>query len=143
MNSILANGINYSWANIIITLLGGIPLGVTEISYKKGLHSVNNYGQGNQPVSIGYGNQTYSDGSMTLYTDEVRQIAKNAPIPGDITSIPPFSMTLIMTGNGVNYTTDKLSNIRFTEDPFSSKQGDTAITCRVSFAYAGLVRTTN
>lgn len=136
MKSVLINGVNYSWANLSWVIFGIPMVGITEISYTRKRDSKNNYGAGNEPVSIGYGNFEYS-GSITVYTDELRQISKSAPNKS-ILEISPFSATNIFSGDGVNYQTDKLSNIRFLEDPFASKQNDTSILCKLPFIFAGL-----
>lgn len=136
MKSVLINGINYSWSNLSWIMFGVPLVGITEINYSRKRDAKNNYGAGNEPISRGYGNFEYS-GDITVYTDELRQILKTAP-GKSILEIPPFSAKLMFKGEGVPFTTDKLSNISFTEDPFSGKQGDSALMCKLPFIFAGL-----
>lgn len=134
----MINGVNYAWGNLSWVIFGVPLIGITEMEYTRKRVVKNNYGAGDEPTSRGLGNFEYS-GSITVYTDEIRAILKNAPNKS-ILEIPMFSATNIFSGDGVLYNTDKLKNISFTEDPFAAKQGDTAILCKIPFEFAGLFK---
>jgi hypothetical protein len=133
---VLVNGKNYDWTDIQAVIFGLPLVGITEINYKRKRSSKNNYGGGGEPVSYGYGNVEY-EGDMSVYVDELVNIRSAAP-GTSIIEIPAFSMLIICGGVGTTQFTDSLKNIRITEDPFASKQGDTMIIVKVPFEFAGL-----
>lgn len=132
----LINGKNYSWVNLKLVIFGVPVIGVTEINFSEKQMKVNNYGFGNQPVSRGSGNISY-EGDLTVFIEEVRALNAAAP-DGKLINIPPFSATLIYSGDGVNFATDVLSNIEFTENNFGGKQNDSLMTVKLPFIFAGL-----
>lgn len=140
--SVLINGINYSWGDITLILFSVPIVSINDITYSIDQKKVDNYGAGNQPISRGRGNKTYKNGSITIMWDELRQILKNAPFTS-LVNIPPFSIPIIFQNvlSGLPPQTDTLLNVEFTEDPFSSKQNDTAIWCKLPFIFAGITKT--
>lgn len=122
----LINGINYSWANITLILFGTPVVWITKIDYKIKQKKENQYGAGYEPVSRGYGNKDY-EGSIELYTDELKRIIASAP-NRDIMSIPPFSIQVVFEdANGGFATQDTLHMCEFTEESLSASQGDTKL----------------
>lgn len=138
MNSILINGKNYDWGNLSWIIFGIKLVGITEINYTKRRDAPNNYGSGYEPISYGYTNFEYM-GDISVYIDELVPIRKASP-DFDILKIPPFSATNMFSGDGVVFRTEQLKNIRFTEDPFTSKQNDTNIIVKIPFVFAGLFK---
>lgn len=136
MAGIMVNGKNFDWGNIQLTMFNGIILQVTKIAFKEGRDSVNNYGAGQYPVSYGNKNVIYS-ASVDMYIDTMNQIAGSSPA-GKIWMIPPFTIKMILSGDGVVYTTYKLSNCRFLSNDFDSKQNDASIVLPYPIAFAGL-----
>jgi hypothetical protein len=134
----LINGKNYDWANITCVLFGIPVVGITDISWKVDNVNVNNYGAGREPVSYGQGNKSYG-GSMTLYKEEVNAIVNASPNK-DISNIPPFSIIIQYSGDGVNYTTEEILNIRLLSEDFKAKQNDTSLMMTVPFIFAGIKR---
>lgn len=130
----LINGQNYSWSDISVVLLGVPVVGITAITYKESQEKVNNYGAGDQPISRGRKNKVYTNGSLTLYVDELQAILQTAPNK-DILNIPPFTI-IVLFGSSKHV----LKNCEFTEDPFDSKSGDSAITVSCPFSFAGLYK---
>lgn len=134
----LINGKNYDWANITLVLFGVPVVGITDISWKEDNINVNNYGAGRYPVSFGQGNVSYS-GSMTLYKEEVLAIINAAP-GKSLANIPPVSVILQYSGDGVNYNTEEIQNVRFLSEDFKAKQNDTSLLMTVPFIFAGIKR---
>ena len=134
----LINGKNYDWANITLILFGVPVVGITDISWKEDNINVNNYGAGRYPVSFGQGNVSYS-GSMTLYKEEVLAIINAAP-GKSLANIPPVSVILQYSGDGVNYNTEEIQNVRFLSEDFKAKQNDTSLLMTVPFIFAGIKR---
>ena len=134
----LINGKNYDWANITLVLFGVPVVGITDISWKEDNINVNNYGAGRYPVSFGQGNVSYS-GSMTLYKEEVLAII-NATPGKSLANIPPVSVILQYSGDGVNYNTEEIQNVRFLSEDFKAKQNDTSLLMTVPFIFAGIKR---
>ena len=132
----LVNGINISWSNIICVIAGTPIVGITTLTYSRDQKKDNNYGMGSEPVSRGYGQTTYK-GSITIYYDELKRMAAAAP-NGDITKLPPFSIIVIFEGLGIGVSKETLTNVEFTEDPFSSNSGDTAIKVSVPLIIGGI-----
>lgn len=132
----LINGINYSWVDITVVVFG-VPLTqITSIEYKRKREKKNNYGAGPEPVSRGKGNYEY-EGSVTLYMDVIQQILATSP-GFSILEIPPFSIIVEFSGDGVPLSTHTLDNVEWTEDPLEGKQGDTSLLCKLPFVFAGL-----
>ena len=122
----LINGINYSWSNITLILFGTPVAGITNIDYKIKQKKENQYGAGYEPVSRGYGNKDY-EGSIELYTDELKRIIASAP-NRDLMAIPPFSIQVVFEdANGGFVTQDTLHMCEFTEESLSASQGDTKL----------------
>ena len=121
----LINGINYSWANITLTLFGVPVVGITKIEYKRKQKKENNYGAGSQPVSRGYGNYEY-EGSIELYVDEWKRIIAASP-NRDPLSIAPFDIQVVFAGAGITVEKDVLRSVEFMEDPLTASQGDTKL----------------
>lgn len=141
--SAIANvgGVSYSSANVNV-LLSSVPLiFVRSISYDKKRDVKNNYALGPEPVSIGYGMVTYTDGTLEIAMDDWKRIIQGAP-NGDPTLIPPFVIQVTWAPDATNTktTTDTLLNCRFLQDGQDVKQGDTIHYKSYSFAYAGMNR---
>jgi hypothetical protein len=138
MSTPLINGINYSWANITLTLFGVPVVGITKIEYKRKQKKENNYGYGSQPVSRGYSNFEY-EGSIELYLDEWKRIIASAP-NRDPLLIAPFDIQVNYSGRGVLVTTDKLQSCEFMEDNFTANQGDSKLMVTVPIVIGAIVR---
>lgn len=121
----LINGINYSWANVTLTLFGVPVVGITKIDYKIKQNKDNNYGVGAQPVSRGYGNYEY-EGSIEIYQDEWKRIIAASP-NRDPLLIAPFDIQVVFSGRGVLADVDNLRSCEFLESTFSANQGDTKL----------------
>lgn len=119
----IINGINYSWANVTLTLFGVPVIGITKIEYKRKQKKDNNYGAGSQPVSRGYGNYEY-EGSIEIYTDEWKRIIAASP-NRDPLLIAPFDIQVVFAGRGITAEKDVLKSCEFMEDNFTINQGDT------------------
>lgn len=134
--SALINGKNYDWGNLEVAIFGLPLVGFTEINWDISRESVNNYGVGNEPVSYGNKNFTYS-GDVSLFVDEIFPIAEASP-EGNIMKIPPFTVSVLFSGDGVPAKIVKLKNVRFLKNPFSAKQNDSQIVVKVPFVFAGI-----
>jgi hypothetical protein len=133
----LINGINYSWSNISVIILG-IPIaGITEISYSEKQKKENNYGLGAKPTSRGYGNFEY-DGSITMYTDEWKRIIALSPGRNPLL-IPPFDIPIIF-GNGLTADKDVLRAVEFMDNPFKAGQGETKLMVTIPLIIAQIDR---
>lgn len=134
----LINGINYSWANITLTLFGVPVVGITKIEYKRKQKKDNNYGAGSQPVSRGYGSVEY-EGSIELYLDEWKRIIESAPLR-DPLLIPPFDIQVNYAGRGILVESDTLKSCEFMEDNFTANQGDSKLMVTVPLIIGSIVR---
>lgn len=140
LNSVLVNGINYSWANVKLVLFGVPVVGITKISYGKKQVKENNYGAGSEPISRGYGRIDY-EASIEIYKDEWMRIINAAP-NNDPLNISPFTVQVIygnIPGQGgiVLPNKDTLYNCEFMEDPMSTSEGDTKILLTIPLLVAG------
>lgn len=82
----------YSWADIKAFMLGRMPTGITEITYKDNLPHEDVYGQGNVPVGYTVGNYK-AEASITLLMGEVEALRRASPT-GRLSSIRPFLITV-------------------------------------------------
>lgn len=120
----LINGRSYSWADITANIGGYVPSGVTVINYDEEQVIEDNYGQGNFPVSRGYGNNKAS-ASMTLHAEEVEAIMNRAP-NGRLQDLGVFDVT-VQYMVGANIVTHVLKNCQFSKNSRTANQGDTKI----------------
>lgn len=134
----LINGINYSWANVSLTLFGVPVTGITKIDYKRKQIKENNYGAGSQPVSRGYGNYEY-EGSIEVYLDEWKRIVAASP-NRDPLLIAPFDIQVVFGGTGVAVDKDVLRSVEFMEDPLTTSQGDTKIVVSIPLIIGAIER---
>jgi|SRR6185437_4519972 len=84
----MINGINYSWASVIIRLLNVDIKGVSKISYKDDQEIEGQMGAGSAPVSVSYGDEK-KNGSIELFKETIEALEDLSP-DGRIQSIPPF-----------------------------------------------------
>ena len=134
--NILINGVNYSWADISFVLFGRIIKGITEISYQKNSKKENNYGQGSEPISRGYGNNEYT-ASFTIYRDEWLGVIALAPSL-DPTLIPLFDIPIVFGSSRVSSQTDVLRGCEFIEDSFKASQGEQKLLIQIPLIIAGI-----
>lgn len=133
----LINGVNYAWVNLTWMWFTVPLVGITAIDYEKDMEKTMNYGAGNDPVSVGYGNNKYA-ASIEIYRDEWQKIIKSAP-NNDPLQIPGSNFQIAFGGSRVNYQVDILQNAEFTKDAFAAKQGETKLLVKVPIIFAGLV----
>lgn len=135
----LINGTNYSWPAIKLVLFGVPVVGITKIDYKTKQKKENNYGQGAQPISRGYGN-VECEGSIEIYTEEWKRII--AASPGrDPLAIPPFDIQVLYGSNAVAPDQkDVLRFVEFMENPLSASQGDTKLVVTIPLIIAAIER---
>lgn len=136
--AILTNGVNYSWGNVIAIILGVPIVGITKIDYKAKQTKENQYGQGFDPVSVGYGNVEY-EGTLEMYLDEWKKIIAASP-NRDPLQIPFFDITVVFGGSRVLPDKDVLNNVEFLENPMTTSQGETKILVQIPFRFAGIKR---
>lgn len=133
---LVVNGINYSWGNIAIAMFKVPITQITEITYKVKQEMVNNYGQGNQPVSRGFGKVEY-EASIEIYQDLWQQIKRSAP-NGDPFQFDPFDITMVLGGTRVSPLKVTLQFCQFLEDGFEAKTGDTSLMVKIPLIIAGI-----
>lgn len=135
----LINGNNYSWASVRVVLFGVPVVGITKIDYKAKQKKENNYGQGAEPVSRGYGNKEY-EASIEIYTEEWKRIIEASP-NRDPLQIAPFDIQVLYGSNAVNPDQkDVLKSCEFMENPLSTSQGDTKMLVSIPLILAGIER---
>lgn len=138
--NIYVNGVAYSSSQIQV-LLSTVPIaGVKSISYTKKRAVTNNMGLGTEPISYGYGQNSYS-ASIELDLDTVESLLLGAPNQ-DITLLAPFTITILWTPDAANpkTRTDILRNVKFVEDGLDVGSGDTIHYKKFELNYAGLDR---
>lgn len=132
----LVNGIEFSWASLSFGFLGNSDVkGVKSINYKKIKASENLYGQGDDPIAIGFGQNTY-EGEIQLMMKDIRAI--RAAAGKDLTEIAPFTIT-VQYANGTDpITTDKVLHCRFGEDGMTGEAGAVELPMTIPLQIAGL-----
>ena len=134
---VLINGNSYSWSDIQISINGALPLiGCTELNYGFSRKVTNNYGAGSQPVSRSYGNVEYT-ASVTIYKEEL-EVIKSIAIGGDITTIPPFTISVSYMNQNLPIVTEKLLNCSFANQEIKVKQNDANMPYSLTIVFAGL-----
>lgn len=134
---IMVNGINYSWGNLVCALFKTPITQVTKITWKRKQAMENNYGQGNEPISRGFGKVEY-EGSIEIYQDLWLQIKAAAP-NGDPFQFDPFDFTMVLGGTRVAPKKITLKFMQFIEDGLDVGQGDTSIKITVPFIFSAVI----
>ena len=134
----LINGVSYGWSSISFVLFGVPVSGITSIEYNRKQAKTNNYGQGSEPVSRGYGRKEY-DGSIEIYLDEWKKVIASAP-NRDPLQIGWFDIPVVYGNSIADATKDTLRACEFLEDPFSAKEGDTKLTVKIPLIIAQITR---
>lgn len=129
---------NKSWADITV-IGGGVPfLEIQEINYSRERNIEDHYGAGDKVVTRGYGNVKDTGLTFKMSFDELKRIEATAP-NGDITLIPPFTVSVVWKPTAQNATTytDVLTNCQFTSNGRELKQGDTKHFKMIDGIFAG------
>lgn len=123
----LVNGISYNYANINISILGVIPKGIRSINYAVARGSSHFYGTSDLPVSLGYGNKTFT-ASLEMQLEEAQAFALAAAAAGigggDITAIAPFDIIITFGTVGQTITTHVLKKCVFLDNGVEGTSGD-------------------
>lgn len=128
----LVNGIAYSYADIIVTVLGSPLSGITEIKYEDDQEVVMNFGAGRFPVSQGHGG-IKATASMKIDRAELNALIKAAP-GKRLQNIGNFDITVSYVPVGGVPTTDVIRNCRFMNTPGGAAQGDTTVEAEMKLA---------
>jgi hypothetical protein len=130
---------NTGWNNVTISMNGKTYALIKSISYNHKQKKENLYGLGKEPVGRGLGQVDYEGGEVELYLEAWKDIIANSP-NRDPLAIPPFTIAVTYGDTAAALQKDLLTACEFTEDALSVKQGDTHITVKVPFVYAGISR---
>ena len=120
----LVNGTAFDFAQITANILGVPVASVSSITYTEEQEKVNNYGQGNRPVSRGQG-VIEASASIEMSMNDVEAIRDVAP-NGSLLQVPAFDIEVFF-GNPQNPQTHVLKNCEFTSDGVETTQGDTDV----------------
>lgn len=123
----LINGKAYEWADVKVLISGLFVIGITSVNYEQRQAKMNHWGASNYPVTYGNG-QKEATCSLTLYFSELQNIRSSIP-NFQIVDIPLFDIIVSYLDPLIGIVTHKIRNCRFTNDPVSTNQGDTAISC--------------
>ncbi len=107
----MINGIEYSYEDIRISILGESLIGFQEIKYTTTKKHENIYGRGDEPVAMGRGIKDYS-GNISLLQSEIEKIQAKLPPGQDLTDLPPFGITVSYAVLGMAAKTDQLVGCR-------------------------------
>ncbi len=120
----LINGVEYSWADVTVSIAGQPVVGITKVDYSDEQQIDNIYGAGQQPVARGYGNITPA-ASITLLRSAIEAI-RPAAASRRLQDIAPFDVIVSFVPlNGGAIVTHRIRNAQFTRDANSIAQGDT------------------
>lgn len=124
MSKVNRLGESFDWGDVKIMLFDTQVIGVSEISYDVERAFQANYGAGYEPVSVGKGQKKYA-GAISLDQKEILAIMRAANIQGDMTDIPAFEITVVVSNDETNETfVDVLHQCRFTKQGTNIKRGD-------------------
>lgn len=117
----LINGKAYSYADIIVKILGVNINSVSEINYTTNQEKTNNYGAGDEPVSRGKGVKEY-DCTLTISMNDYLALRRAVP-SRELVDIPPFDITVTFN-NGQEVITDIIQSTEFQDEGTEVSQGD-------------------
>jgi len=137
----LINGKAYSWSDIKVNILGRTVVGITAISWDKDVTKEDNYGEGNEPISRGYGNKKY-EASITLEFKEVvalNEAARDQIGPdADLTDISMFPITVAYNNDSNKIVNVELQNAEFKKLGVNNEQGSTSIPVEIPLIISGI-----
>lgn len=110
-NPPLINGQAYSFADIIVTILGVAVAGITEVDYSDNQEVTDNFGAGRFVTSRGLG-KIMAEGKITIDRAELSAIIDAAP-GNRLQNIPEFDIEVNYVPEGSTNRTDVLRNCRF------------------------------
>jgi hypothetical protein len=128
MEQTLINGESYAWRSVKTIIMGRLITSITAIDYKDAQDIEPNYGAGEKPIGVGYGQIKYT-GSITLYKELIEDLKAIAP-NGRLQEIPPFTITVSFTSNG-RTKTEKLLSCIFMDNAVDVKAGDKSIPVKI------------
>ncbi|CAB4218141.1 hypothetical protein UFOVP1596_3 [uncultured Caudovirales phage] len=133
---VLVNGTLVGWANCSCVIGGVVVTGINKIAYSEKQKKENIMGAGSEPVGRGIGGTTYEGGELSLLMEEWKAIIAASPGRRP-TKLPMFDIPIVFD-NGMP--ADLVRNVEFTENNFTSQEGDTKIYVTVPYIFAGLDR---
>jgi len=113
----------YSWSEYRCFMGGRFIIGIRGFKYKTEREIEAIYGEGDEPVDVGYGNKKYSN-EIKLLQNELEAIILAGG--GDPFKIPPFTIVHSYIPQGSNtgrIITDVCEGIQFTEIEKAMEQG--------------------
>ena len=133
----IINGLNYSFADILVIPLSGIPLiGIQEISYDEEQEMEENYGAGPFPIGWGAGNFKFT-AKMRLYREEILTLQAAAPF-AKLSLIPPFPIKVVYGNLSQLLQIDTLVNCVFRKNGLTSTTNDKRIIIDMPLLITGI-----
>ncbi|BAQ92547.1 Phage-like element PBSX protein XKDM [uncultured Mediterranean phage uvMED] len=126
------NGTAYSYADIVVTILGQPVAGITSVTYSDSQEITENFGAGRFPVSRGLG-AIEATGSITIDRAELNALISVAPLKR-LQNIAEFDITVTYLPANSTPVTDILRNCRFKTTPSGGSQGDANIVSEIELA---------
>ena len=120
----LVNGNAYDFTQIQVSIGGVSIVSASAVNYTETQEKVNNYGQGNEPVSRGQG-IIERTGSIDISMSDI-QVLRAESANGSVLQLPPFDI-IVVFGNPVNPTVHVLTECEFLDDGVETAQGDTEV----------------
>lgn len=122
------NAKEFEYADIKVAMLGVEVSGLRGLKYKTSQEKEVVYGAGNEPLSIQRGNKKY-DGTLRLLKSDYDTLDRAAIAAGyqGITDVPSGLITITCVyakPNSVDFTTDILKYLEFTEAEDGMNQND-------------------
>lgn len=131
-NPPLINGQAYSYADIIVTVLGVPVAGITEISYSENQEITENYGAGRRVVSRGLG-KIEVEAKISIDKAEFAALIDAAP-GKSLFNIPAFDIEVNYVPEGSTARTDVLRNVRFKTAMGGASEGDGNVIAELDLA---------
>lgn len=128
----LVNGQAYSYADIVVTILGAPVAGITSVTYSDTQEITENFGAGRFPVSRGLG-KIETEAAITIDRAELNAILLAAP-NSRLQNIGEFDITVSYVPIGSAPVTDILKNCRFKNTPSGGSEGDSNIVAELELA---------
>jgi hypothetical protein len=131
-NPPLINGQAYSYADIIVTVLGVPVAGITSVEYSQAQEITENYGAGRFPVSRGLGKIEH-EAKITIDRAELSALIDAAP-GNSLQNIPEFDIEINYVPEGSTPRTDVVRNCRFKNTIGGASEGDSTVMADLELA---------
>jgi hypothetical protein len=132
----MINGVNYTFEKLIANINGVPSIDLQSIEYSSEQDVQENYGTGNQIISMGRGKKSYK-GKIGFTMDTVNALNR-ASATGDLLDLPAFPISVVYLSDTGQITKHVVIDVVFTSNEVKAKIGDAGLMAELPFKARGI-----